>query len=172
MNIFASSSCAAACARHLDDKRVAKLALEAGQMVCSGLRYRGMIPPAGPRLHHSDPYGDSHKGHPIHDWIADDENNLLWLYQHGIELCREYAFRFPDRPVLKVMDMLVRLPLPIDAYAKPSSFFNGARNKSINLDFTMYPVHEAYRMYLNARWPGDVRFPRWTNRQKPEWALI
>jgi hypothetical protein len=50
-------------------------------------------------------------------------------------------------------------------------FQNSAANSDFNVDFKhIKPTTEAYRQYLNTRWPNDTRKPTWTGVSIPNWA--
>lgn len=50
-------------------------------------------------------------------------------------------------------------------------FQNSAANSDFNVDFKhMKSTTDAYRQYLNVRWPNDTRRPVWTNVSAPKWA--
>ena len=153
MNIFAVSPSHQECVEALDDKRLVKMVLETAQIICTVLNDRG-IP---------TPYRSTHKNHPCVQWSMRDDN-LDWLVGYFHAICGEYTFRYGK--VHKCFET-IKDHLPDFKDRKPSSFQNSARNGSLNLDFTDLPVHDAYREYLNVRWQGDVREPRWTNRRRP-----
>lgn len=166
MNIFAVSRHPRKCARALDDKRLNKMILETAQIMCAVFNKR-----EGSQV---TPYKTSHANHPITLW-ADNNDNLSWLYELGIAYGEEIQHRFGRKHSchLVIEGLTFRWPWLADApdfVCNEVEFYNGARHKTLGLDFTHLPVHEAYRAYLKARWPGDKRKPVWTNRNKPRWA--
>lgn len=162
MNIFAVSRHPRSCARALDDKRLNKMILETAQILCTVLNSRGF----------TTPYKASHVNHPITRWAASDNRHLQWLYALGIAYGHEILHRNGRKHschsvIEQLVDQVLWLAIPVDP--DEISFHNGARHQGLGLDFTDLPVHEAYRQYLCARWPGDKRAPTWTNRKPPSW---
>lgn len=164
MNIFASDACPVQSAMALDDKRLVKMCLETAQILSSVMRKtRGDAVANQLGL-----YKATHANHPCVRW-AENDQNLSWLVDHGFSLCLEFSLRFKKvHSSMQVIMAVSRLfPEPIDHLG--ITFQNSARNKTLDLDFSDLPVHEAYRAYLNARWNTDKTPPKWTTRQPPEW---
>lgn len=164
MNIFATDPSPKLSARALDDQRLVKMVLETAQILCGGLYLRGV-----PTL--ALPYKPTHLGHPAVLWAAMTEENLRWVYRHGWRLSEEYSNRY--NKVHKSGEVIEYLrqycPSPEIKPRRPQTFYNGARHKSLGLDYTHLPVHEAYRAYLVKRWSMQTRPPRWTNSSPPDW---
>ena len=156
MNIFATDPCPVASAQALDDSRVRKMTVETAQIICTVLHMRNE--PA--------PYKPTHRNHPLTLWAAERPGNLYWLWRHGMALGAECEYRFDKGH--KSFDVIQRLPVDLNMNCSPN--VNCASNKAFDLDFKHLPVHEAYRTYLNARWPLDKRRPLWTKRGPPSWA--
>lgn len=166
MNIFAVSRHPRSCARALDDKRLNKMILETAQVICTVLNQR-----AGEQV---TPYRNSHEHNPITKW-ADDDDHLRWLYELGMAYGREILTRHGRKHACQLV--LEGLTFKFDhifdgTFETDHEFHNGARHRKLGLDFTHLPVHQAYREYLNARWPGDKRKPVWTNRKRPSWCEL
>lgn len=162
MNLFVTSKDPLQAARHLDDVRTNKIILEAAQVLSVALLQRGV----------AGYYKPTHEGAGVTRWVCADERNMRWTLQYGIALCEEYK-RFGHKPFHKseivLRDMQSHIPWlgPL-----PTQFQNSARNEDLGLDFSHLPVVTAYRTYLCARWPGDKRAPKWTNRPRPKWAVF
>jgi hypothetical protein len=165
VNVFAVSDNPQKCARALDDKRLNKMILETAQILCAVINIK-----AGSQV---TPYKVSHAGHPITLW-AMKKDHQRWLYRLGIAYGEEIIFRkgrkHSSHAVLE--GLTFNQPYLLEPIKNIMVFFNGARRKDIGLDFTHLPVHKAYRRYLNARWPGDVRVPVWTKRKQPKWCKL
>ena len=43
------------------------------------------------------PYKLSHKNHPCSIWARENISNYLWLCELGLELCKEYTYRYGRR---------------------------------------------------------------------------
>ena len=165
MNIFAVSKHPRKCARALDDKRLNKMILETAQILCTVINLR--------EDRQITPYRNSHVNHPITKW-AMERDHQIWLYHLGIAYGEEIQFRHGRKHAshLVLEGLTLNTPWLLKPFKTDIEFFNGARNMKLGLDFTHLPVQQAYREYLNARWPGDVRDPFWTNRSRPAWCTL
>lgn len=162
MNLFAVSTSPRRCARALDDARLNKMHIETAQMISVELMRRGF----------KVRYKKTHAGHPVTVWLR-REGALLWMIKYFEALDAEWRYRrgtrhasFGDnyenfrRCVAKAVPHRLRRP----------AFENCARNSGLGLDFShVRPTMQAYRQYLNARWPTDDN-PRWTRRRPPSWC--
>lgn len=90
MNIFVLDRDVKKCAIYHNDKHVVKMILESAQLLCG--------------VHHMTesnindiPYKLSHKNHPCSIWAREDISNYLWLCELGLELCKEYTYRYGRR---------------------------------------------------------------------------
>lgn len=136
--------------------------IETAQMLCTELRRRG----------HDVPYKSTHRGHPVTMWLRHD-GALLWMLRYFEALDEEYVYRRGKRHAsfTKTYAAVKRgVTKEVSRRARRPPFANSARNKSWGLDFTSETsVTQAYKKYLNARWPGDNN-PRWTRRRPPSWC--
>lgn len=170
MNIFAVSKHPRKCARALDDKRLNKMILETTQILCTLINEIEGSQVA--------PYRSSHVNHPIIQWARDNRKNgsMFWLYELGIAYGNEIQYRFGRKHACQLVleGLTLRWPILLDipAFMFKLEFYNGARHRGLGLDFTHLPVHQAYRKYLNARWPNDKREPVWTRRNPPSWCEL
>lgn len=162
MNIFATDDCPVRSAVVLDDQRLVKMILESAQMIGTVLNEHNVDHPY--RL------TGGHANHPCTKWARASFGNVEWLFAHMCALSLEYERRFSKQHrsaqmTTEAFDRFVRITTHRDARTEP---VNAARNRSLNLDFTMYPVHEAYRRYLTTRWAMST--PRW--RLTPPWVWL
>lgn len=180
MNIFVTSPDPVLCAWALDSRRLVKMMTETAQSLCTA----NNVGPCKP----------THHNHPVVKWAGASSANSAWLFDHFLALSGEYTFRFKKQfsllaPMLEISGAFAST----DGTCR-TSFANCARNASLDLDFTMFAVIPAYRMYLNARWrlefaraaePRTEYFdgesirlskkypaPTWGARGKPEWAEV
>lgn len=158
MNVFVTSSCPIESARALDDKRLVKMPLESAQLLSTALYNLGYW--------RSNLYRPTHRGHPCTKWAGRSRGNFSWLVRHGLALCDEYRHRYyrvhKSRGVILLcqeafkdcpMDELSMTPFP---------------NCTTVTDPKLSTI-EKYRRYLvTEKWAGAN--PRWTNRERPEWA--
>lgn len=165
MNIFVVSLDVETCARALDDKRLNKMILETTQLLCAVINLN-----EGSQV---TPYKTSHANHPITKWAAEDIYHQRWLWQLGVAYGNEIIYRKGRKHSCHLVlegltfkwPFLAMVPRRLDE----DEFYNGARRKDLDLDFTHLPVRKAYRNYLAAKWPNDKRKPVWTKRKQPSW---
>lgn len=160
MNIFVSDRSAITSAHNLDDKRVNKMLLETCQLLCAAINLNGG----------QAPYKTSHKNHPSSIWARETRSNWIWLYEHGIELGKEFVLRRGKlhacyEVLNKIKDMDYLIPEgPLTAFP------NCTTNNEKGISFKhLKNTTEAYRQYLIARWNTDKLAPKWTNRGQPLW---
>ena len=161
MNIFVSSISPVTSARNLDDKRVIKLALEAAQLLAAVAEAQGI----------ETPYKRTKQGRVFQEWMLERRAHYEWVRQHFAALCGEYTYR-TGRVHKCEIDILPILPAYPRSFRVPKTWVNYAAKESIGVCFHHLPVPLAYREYLNARWPGDKRTPKWTRRKPPTWANL
>lgn len=82
MNIFVLSQDPKKAAQMQCDKHVVKMVLETAQLLCSPFE-KGKAP-----------YKRSHYNHPSSIWARTSKENYQWLIDHGLELCKEYSYRY------------------------------------------------------------------------------
>jgi hypothetical protein len=84
MNIFILDKDPELCARYHCDKHVLKQIPDIAKILCTVMRESGI------------PYGytSSNKNHPCVKWAQTADGNFMWLRELGLELCREYSYRY------------------------------------------------------------------------------
>lgn len=137
----------------LDDKRLVKMILESAQMLGHTFNEHG--------VDHPYKFKSSHRVHPCTVWTGASFGNVEWLMSHTCALELEYERRFDRthrsfRTLPEAFDRFCRITTHRTAMTEPA---NCARNSKLGLDFTMYRVHHAYRLYLLAKW--DMTNPTW-----------
>lgn len=154
MNIFVLDLDPVKCAEYHVDKHAVKMVLETSQILCG--------------VHHmigSDldiPYRLSHKNHPCSIWARECIENYVWLCDLGLELCKEYTYRYGKRHKSQdVIEWCIE--------NKPQLRENG--------DITPFalampdeckvggPV-KSYREYYMTE---KAHIASWKDREKPEW---
>ena len=78
MNLFATSTDPAECARSLDDARVVNQTRETAQLVSTAIADAGLF----------HPYKPTHRRHPVTRWVLADGRNFLWALDHLEPLAR------------------------------------------------------------------------------------
>jgi len=87
MNIFILDNNPQLCAQYHNNKHVVKMILESAQLLCGAHWVTGS----------EAPYRLSHKNHPCSIWVRECLENYMWLCDLGMELCREYTYRYGKR---------------------------------------------------------------------------
>jgi hypothetical protein len=158
MQVFASSSDPTLCAQWLDDKRVNKMITESAQIICTVLRTDGIK---------NLPFKSTHEHHPVTKWAGSSGANLWWLLRHHFALHAEWSHRFGK---LHASGLSEEQTASVRITKEPQTFLNAAKSTIREVDFTwVEDVHQAYRLYLTARWLRDTLQPKWTKRSAPGW---
>lgn len=154
MNIFFLHIIPLICAQMHVDKHVVKMILETTQLLCSA--------------HHMTNskykccYKLTHKNHPCAVWTRKSENNYIWLCELGIELCKEYTYRYGKQHKCQeyILELSKNIPtFPKLGFTTPSLAMPEIYHSS---DFT-----ESYRHYYFFE-KQDLF--SWKKRGAPEWV--
>jgi hypothetical protein len=86
MNIFFLHYDPKTCAQLHANKHIVKMCIETAQLLCSAHHMTNSDYKAHYKL--------SHKNHPCAVWTRSSLSNYKWLCDLGIELCKEYTFRY------------------------------------------------------------------------------
>jgi len=154
MNIFVLDLDIKKCAKYHVDRHCTKMIVEYAQLLC-GVHH---IVESGYEI----PYKLSHKNHPSAIWARECIENYIWLCDLGLELCKEYTFRYgkthksqaviewclTHKPKLKVNDDLTPFALAMPDECK---------------------VDDAIQSYRNYYMTEKRRMANWKNREIPEW---
>jgi len=154
MNIFLLDTDTRKCAQYHCDKHVVKMILETAQLLCG--------------VHHMTdqvtdqvPYKLSHKNHPCAIWSRESLSNYLYLCDLGLELCKEYTYRYGKRH--KSQDVIewcvTNKPNICD-----KEFTEPAR--AMPNEYKVDSVVESYRNYYIGE---KSKIAVWKNRDTPEW---
>jgi len=154
MNIFILDWDVKKCAVYHNDKHVVKMILETAQLLCG--------------VHHvtetnidNIPYKLSHKNHPCSIWARESITNYLWLCELGLELCKEYTYRYEKRH--KSQDVIEWC-----LFNKPNIEDKGFTEpaKAMPDEYKVKSVVQSYRNYYNGE---KVSFSKWKKREIPKW---
>ena len=157
MNIFLLDTDTRKCAQYHCDKHVVKMILETAQLLCG--------------VHHMTdqvtdqvPYKLSHKNHPCAIWSRESLSNYLYLCDLGLELCKEYTYRYGKRhKSQEVIEWCVT--------NKPNicdkEFTEPAR--AMPNEYKVDSVVESYRNYYIGE---KSKIAVWKNREIPEWFNV
>ena len=154
MNIFFLDYNTKKCAEYHCDKHVVKMILETAQLLCG--------------VHHTTnqvsdevPYKLSHKNHPCAIWARESLSNYLYLCDLGLELCKEYTYRYGKRhKSQQVIEwcMINKPQIPDIDFTTPP--------KAMPDEYKVIDVVESYRNYYMG---AKKDFAVWKNRNIPEW---
>ena len=154
MNIFLLDTDTRKCAQYHCDKHVVKMILETAQLLC-GVHHMT------DQLTDQVPYKLSHKNHPCAIWSRESLSNYLYLCDLGLELCKEYTYRYGKRH--KSQDVIewcvTNKPNICD-----KEFTEPAR--AMPNEYKVDSVVESYRNYYIGE---KSKIAVWKNREIPEW---
>lgn len=158
MNIFFLDYDTKKCAEYHCDKHVVKMILETAQLLCGSHWVIGS----------EAPYKLSHKNHPCAIWVRESLSNYLYLCDLGLELCKEYTYRYGKRH--KSQDIiewcLVNKPNIHDVGFKCPPLAMPDEFKVVNYCYPIESVVLSYQKYYKGAKSGIVS---WKNRPIPEW---
>jgi len=155
MNIFVLDKDPRLCAQYHCDKHVLKQIPDIAKILCTAMRENGI------------PYGytSGNKNHPCVKWVAEADSNFVWLRKLGLELCKEYSYRYEKDAAGHASESIIR-----DAYPKN---LEGSAEMTpppqcipdyLKLDD---PI-QAYRHYYLAEKADLLSY---TKRNVPEWIV-
>jgi len=161
MNIFFLDMDVKKCAEYHCDKHVVKMVLETAQLLCSAHHVIAELPTKYRTTTDQVPYKLSHKNHPCSIWVRNSLSNYLYLCELGLELCKEYTYRYGKRHKSQdVIEWCVTNKINISdkGLTEPP--------KAMPDKFKVKDVVQSYRNYYIGEKLG---FSKWKGRDKPEW---
>lgn len=154
MNIFVLDIDTHKCAIYHNNRHCIKQLLETAQLLC-GVHWMTN------NLYHI-PYKLSHKNHPCAKWARDCIENYKWLCELGLELCKEYTYRYGKRH--KSQDVIEWCITNQPNLRKNNSITTFAL--AMPDEYKTSDVIQSYRNYYRG---AKVSFASWKNRPKPFW---
>jgi len=154
MNIFFLDFNTQKCAQYHCDKHVVKMILETAQLLCGAHHITNS-------QSYGIPYKLSHKNHPCAIWVRESLSNYLYLCDLGLELCKEYTYRYGRRH--KSQDV-IEWCLTNKVNIKDIGFTTPP--KAMPDEYKVESVVESYRNYYIG---AKKDFCVWKNRDIPEW---
>lgn len=151
MNIFFLDSDPRKCAEYHNDKHVVKMILETAQLLCGVHWVNGS----------EAPYKLSHKNHPCSIWVRSSLENYLWLCELGLELCKEYSYRYGKKhKSQQIIEWCVvnKPQIPDVPFQDPP--------RAMPDVFKVENVSQSYRNYYIG---AKKDFCKWKNREAPLW---
>jgi len=154
MNIFFLAWDTKKCAEYHCDKHVVKMILETAQLLCGAHHVTHQVT-------HQVPYKLSHKNHPCAIWVRESLSNYLYLCDLGLELCKEYTYRYGKRHKSQdVIEWCITNKLNIcdKGFTEPP--------KAMPDQYKEKDVIKSYRNYYIFE---KFKFAVWKNRETPDW---
>ena len=152
MNIFFLHYIAETCAQYHADRHVVKMILETAQLLCTAVWLTGG----------EAPYKATHKNHPCAIWARESRKNWRWLRSLGLELCKEYTYRYgkihKTQAILENLKCpkLPKTPFTYPPQAMPDEF----------KDADTVVAYKKYYLY------GKAHLHAWKKREIPDWILL
>jgi len=151
MNIFYLSKNIKKCVMYHCDKHIIKMILETTQLLCSAIWI------LGGKAH----YKLTHKNHPCSVWTRMSKANWKWLKELGMELCKEYTYRYGKvHKTQKVIENLECPDLPNLNFSEPY--------QAIPDEYKNENVVVAYRNYY---YNEKAHLHSWKKRDVPNWII-
>lgn len=154
MNIFFLDYDTKKCARYHCDKHVVKMILETAQLLCGAHWVTGS----------EAPYKLSHKNHPCSIWVRESLSNYLYLCDLGLELCKEYTYRYgKTHKSQQIIEWCLdkKLNIKDKGFTEPP--------KAMPNECKLESVIDSYRNYYIKE---KKSFAKWKNREIPNWFSI
>ena len=151
MNIFFLDFDVKKCAEYHVNSHVVKMVLETSQLLCGVHWVNGC----------EAPYKLSHKNHPSAIWSRESLSNYLYLCELGLELCKEYTYRYGKRhKSQEVIEWcLTNKPNIVDkGFTEPP--------KAMPDEYKVDSVVESYRKYYKG---AKSSLAAWKKREIPSW---
>ena len=169
MNIFAVDEDPALAAFSLPDKYVVKMPVETTQIIA--LVFSKWYHGYGVVLKSDNQPYNTTKGafrnHPCTKWAADTDDNLQWLFQHGISLSNEYESRYGKKHACERSIRLAALTRMENGCPEKHTPFVRAMPDALKYDNSITTTH-AYRLYLATK-PWILENYKRVPDKKPSW---
>jgi len=149
MNIFILHPDQSLCAEYHCDKHIVKMPLETTQMLCS----------VHWRYNSTAPYLKVHTKHPCTLWAGETVDNYKWLWEFGIELCKEYTYRYERTHACEKVLAIIKDP-PVELTKRGTTIFPQAMPE----EYKHRDPVVAYREYYKYE---KRRFAKWKKRKTP-----
>lgn len=174
MNIFFLSYSPEQSAKWMVDRHVVKMILESAQLLSTAHRVldgKEYIDTTGKRKVKrwvlNQPmdqlYNATHVNHPSAVWVRESNCNYEWLFDHFVELNKEYTHRYGKvHKCFSMISLLKHKPLNIPKLNEMTPIKCAMKQEFI---VSEDPI-ENYRNYYKN---GKVHLFSWKNRQPPVW---
>lgn len=156
MNIFVLDEDITLAAQSHVDKHVVKMPLETAQLLCTARQVCG-------ESTGTVPYKKTHTHHPCTKWAYASKSNYIWLCKLGLEICKEYTYRY--NKIHKCEDIIINCisntPNICDVGL---TTFALAMDEECKIDNPIL----SYRNYYNMK---KTHLFNWTKRKAPIWII-
>ncbi len=163
MNIFYLHSNPKICAIYHNNKHLVKMTLEVTQLLytCIHLTSPELLLHAPLNKSGQKGYKSCHHNHPSSIWTRSSIHNYKWLCSLGIELCKEYTFRYNKihscqehiEWLTKQLPKLPTTPFTQPLQAMPDKY----KHENSIIAYRNYYIHE------------KAYFSNWSKRKIPYW---
>jgi hypothetical protein len=160
MNIFVLDENIKKCAQYYNNKHCIKIIEEIKQMICTNHNISGTslskIPTTNEKI-----FKPCYQNHPVTKWVRESLSNYKWAVELGLELCKEYTYRYGKiHKSQKVLEWCKNnLPNILDIGLTPFAQAMPDYCKREN-------AIDAYRFYyMNEK----RHIAQWKNRNLPSW---
>ena len=157
MNIFVLDTDVEKAAKWHVDRHVVKMPLETAQMLCTARHELGEAPE---RI----PYRKAYVNHPCTIWARKSYANYKWLCNMGIELCKEYTYRYGKvhKCQAVIEDCIKNTPVHnVFEYLELTEYA-----QAMDEEYKLSDPVLAYRKYYKL---GKAHLHDWKYRDVPEW---
>ena len=163
MNIFFLDFDVKKCAEYHCDKHVVKMILETAQLLCSVHHVTDQERPSNRPSTDQVPYKLSHKNHPCAIWTRESLSNYLYLCELGLELCKEYTYRYDK------IHKCERVGLVRTLLTLPKNIVRGPFQEPPPAMPDQYKTTSSIQSYMNYYKGSKKEFATWKRRKTPEW---
>jgi len=110
-------------------------------------------------------YRQTHKNHPASVWASESRENFNWLLNLGLELAKEYTFRYGK--IHKCQSIMEDFMLKSWADKIP----NKGLTEFVKCMPDQYKIADPIESYRNYYRADKAYIAKWKNRNPPEWWL-
>lgn len=156
MNIFYLDKDPKKSVKYYVDRHISKMQLETAQILCTNLHYFGK----------QAPYRKTHVNHPSTIWARQSKANFKYLLNLGLEICKEYTFRYEkihkSQSVLEWIQNNIPEELPDTPFTEPTPAMPDKyiiNNDSVS-SYRNYYINEKKHLF------------NWKKRAMPKWIKL
>ena len=154
MNIFVLDRDLSKSAQAHVDRHIVKMPLETAQLLCTA---RHELTGDADTI----PYRKTHTNHPCSVWARQSLANYTWLCNMGMELCKEYTYRYGKVHKCEAVIQNCIDNTPEFEHTKPTE-----HAQAMDDEYKLSDPVLAYRNYYNK---AKSHLHNWKNRPTPFW---